>query len=185
MKFWCLLLLCLSMASCQADECIRTADMPVGLKLDHYRSPTPSCVPNGITLNTAKLQKLLASEKPILIDVWAVYLRVDEGFGSEWLVSEPHESLPNSVWLPNVGYGTLEPPFNQWFKAQLEKLTNKDLAKPLVFYCVADCWMSWNAVQRVRDYGYTRVYWYKEGVDGWKEAGLTLVKTEPVPFKLD
>lgn len=182
MKYWLLFIAYLMMAGCHAEECTRSADMPAGLKLDHYRSPTPACVPNGITLKTPEVQKLIETDKPVLIDVLAVYLRVDDGFGATWLVSEPHESLPNSVWLPNVGYGTLEPNFEQWFKAQLEKLTEKDLNKPLVFYCIADCWMSWNTVQRVRDYGYTRVYWYKEGIDGWKEAGLPLVKSEPVPF---
>lgn len=185
MRVWLFLFVCLSLISCHADECVRTAGMPAGLKQDHYRSPTPACVPNGITLQTSELQKLIAAEKPVLIDVLAVYLREEEGFGATWLVNEPHESLPNSVWLPNVGYGQLEPKLETWFKAQLEQLTEHDLTKSLVFYCVADCWMSWNSVQRVRDYGYKRVYWYKDGIDAWKEAGLPLVKTEPMPWTED
>lgn len=179
------LIACLLLGSCHAEGCVRTATMPTGLKLDHYRSPTPACVPKGITLKTPELQQLMATDTPVLIDVLAVYLREDEGFDATWLVNEKHESLPNSLWLPNVGYGVLEPKIETWFKAQLEKLSHKDLAKPLVFYCVADCWMSWNAVQRVRDYGYTRVYWYKEGIDGWKEAGLPLVASEPQSFELN
>ena len=184
MRFWLFLFACLSLSSGYAEECLRTATMPAGLKQDHYRSPTPVCVPNGITLQTAELQKLITTDKPVLIDVMAVFLREDEGFPPTWLMNEPHESLPNSVWLPNVGYGKLEPKIETWFKAQLEHLTAKNLHKPLVFYCVADCWMSWNAVQRVRDYGYTQVYWYKDGIDGWKEAGLELVKATPVPMSI-
>lgn len=176
-------LLYLGLANSYAAECLRTPAMPAGLKQEHYRSPTPACVPTGITLKTAELQKLIETEQPILIDVMAVFLREDEGFPATWLVNEPHDSLPNSIWLPNVGYGVLKPNIETWFKAQLAKLTKNDFKQALVFYCVADCWMSWNTVQRVREYGYTRVYWYKEGTDGWKEAGLPLVKTEPQAFE--
>lgn len=172
-----------SLASCSADECVRTSEMPTGLKQDHYRSPTPACVPHAVTLRTAELQQLLVTDQPHLIDVMAVFLREDEGFPATWLVNEPHESLPNSVWLPNVGYGQIEPKIETWFKAQLASLTNHEFNQALVFYCVADCWMSWNAVQRVREYGYTRVYWYKDGIDGWREAGLPVVNIEPQAFR--
>lgn len=182
MKVCLFVLACLWLVSCQAEECVRTAAMPSGLKQEHYRSPTPACVPNGITLKTSELQKLIETSKPILIDVMAVFLRADEGFPATWLVNEPHDSLPDSIWLPNVGYGVLEPKIEAWFKAQLARLTQGDLHQALVFYCVADCWMSWNTVQRVRDYGYTQVYWYKDGIDGWREAGLDLAPSTPVPI---
>lgn len=174
--------LCLS--ACQPDlgvtDCERTPEMPPGLKMEHYRGATPACVPDAITLNTAELQRLLAEQQPVLIDVWAILRRVDEGFGNTWLSSETHESLPDAVWLPNVGYGTLEPDIETWFQRELQRLTQGDKATPLVFFCVADCWMSWNAAQRARSYGYNRVYWYKLGVDGWREAGLPLVEVSPV-----
>ncbi|TXH69591.1 MAG: PQQ-dependent catabolism-associated CXXCW motif protein [Thiothrix sp.] len=182
MRVWLLLVLSLTAFNCQAEDCVRTPSMPIGLKLEHYRSPTPACVPNGLTLTTAELQTLIKNDQPILIDVMAVFLREDEGFPATWLVNEVHESLPASIWLPSVGYGVLEPKIETWFRAQLAKLTKQNFEQALVFYCVADCWMSWNTVQRVREYGYTRVYWYKEGIDGWKEAGLPLVKTEPQAF---
>ena len=182
MKACLYLILSLVLASVDASACVRTADMPAGFKLEHYRSPTPACVPNGITLQTSELQKLIATDKPILIDVFAVYLREDAEFGDTWLLNDTHDSLPQSIWLPNVGLGVLSAKIETWFKAKLVHLTQGNQQQPLVFFCVADCWMSWNAVQRAHDYGYTRVYWYKDGVDAWKEAGLATVALQPEPI---
>ena len=177
-------LMVLLLISCHAatPDCPRTSDMPLGLKMEHYRSPTPACVPNGMTLNTTELQTLIQTQQPILIDVFAILRRMDAGFGSTWLVNTPHVSLPNAVWLPNVGYGQLEPDIEHWFQQQLVQLTQANQHKPLVFFCVADCWMSWNAVQRARAYGYSQVYWYKDGVDGWQDAHLPSIILEPSPI---
>lgn len=180
-----LLLFCLLLTACSApvDTCERTPDMPARLRMDHYRSPTPVCVPNGITLDIAGLQQLQQDAKPVLIDVWAILLRKEEGFPSAWLPSEDHYTLPDAVWLPNVGYGTLESDIEYYLQTNLQRLTKGNKETPLIFFCVADCWMSWNTVQRVREYGYTQVYWFKNGTDGWDEAGLPLVKTDPVPIE--
>ena len=107
-----LLPLTLCLAACQPDlgitQCERTPDMPPELKMEHYRGATPACVPNAITLNVTELQTLLQTAEPVLIDVWAILRRNEPGFPSEWLPNEDHYSLPEAVWLPNVGYGTLD-----------------------------------------------------------------------------
>ncbi|MFZ1232617.1 MAG: rhodanese-like domain-containing protein [Thiofilum sp.] len=162
-------------------ECVRTPAMPEYLRMDQYHRPTPDCVPNGITLTTEQLQQLIKEREPLLIDVMAVLERYEPDFGHEWLPNAPRESLPNAVWLPNVGYGTLQPHIEQYLTIELERLTQGDKAKPIVLFCVADCWMSWNAAQRVKALNYSAVYWYKLGTDGWKEAGLPLVEVKPVP----
>ncbi len=54
-------------------------------------------------------------------------------------------------------------------------------ARPLVFYCLKDCWMSWNAAKRALELGYKNVDWYPEGSDGWAAAGLPLEKRTPEP----
>ncbi len=178
-------LLCLLLSACitPVDTCERTPDMPEKLRMDHYRGPTPACVPGGTTLDIAGLQQLQQDTTPVLIDVWAILLRKEDGFPSTWLPSEDHYTLPDAVWLPNVGYGKLEPDIDNYLQINLQRLTSGDKTKPLVFFCVADCWMSWNTVQRVREYGYAQVYWFKNGTDGWDEAGLPLVKTDPVPIE--
>ena len=163
--------------------CERPEDMPPGLRMKQYRGITPACVPNGQTLDIPALQQLMEQEKPILIDVWAIVRSVDEDFGSMWLPNKEHYSLPGTVWLPNVGYGKIKPDIEQYLQENLKRLTDGDKAKPLVFFCVMDCWMSWNAAQRVADYGYSNVYWYRDGTDSWEEAGLPLVEVQPVELQ--
>ena len=41
--------------------------------------------------------------------------------------------------------------------------------------------MSWNAAKRAVEDGYTRVFWYPDGVDGWAAAGGALEPAEPRP----
>ena len=41
--------------------------------------------------------------------------------------------------------------------------------------------MSWNAAKRALTYGYSQVYWFPEGTDGWDAAGLPLEPSEPEP----
>jgi len=49
-----------------------------------------------------------------------------------------------------------------------------------VFYCLASCWMSWNAAKRALELGYTNVAWYPEGTDGWADQGLPLEGRVPM-----
>jgi len=51
----------------------------------------------------------------------------------------------------------------------------------VVFYCFADCWMGWNATKRAASWGFTRLYWYRDGIDGWEAAKLPVAEAEPVP----
>ena len=120
----------------------------------------------------------------MLIDVQAVVARPElADFGLSWLPNKPRHHLPNSTWLPNVGYGELDATMEHYFRTQLARLTAHDKHKPIVIYCVFDCWMSWNAVQRATDYGYRAVYWYRDGTDGWQAQGLPLVEGQPVPLE--
>lgn len=44
-----------------------------------------------------------------------------------------------------------------YFRLGLEPVTQSDGAKLLVFYCLRDCWMSWNAAKRALALGYKNV----------------------------
>jgi PQQ-dependent catabolism-associated CXXCW motif protein len=92
-----------------------------------------------------------------------------------------HMTIENAVWLPNVGYGALSPDHDAYFRRNLEMLTKGEKAKPLVFFCLENCWMSWNAARRALSYGYSNVAWYRDGSDGWQEIGGLIVDAHPLP----
>ena len=93
----------------------------------------------------------------------------------------PRSDIPGSVWLPGTGFGELAPETLRYFERGLARATANDKAKPLVFYCLANCWMSWNAAKRSLELGYTQVFWYPDGTDGWASANHPLEPREPEP----
>lgn len=155
-----------------------------GYRISHYRAPTPANVPQGITVTTPRVQELIRRQAPILVDVMAVTVRPEtKDFGLSWLPDQPRFDLPGSVWLPNVGYGKLDKRMEDYFRNQLHILTGGNLDRPIVVYCVIDCWMSWNAIRRAASFGYRRLYWYPEGADGWAARGLPTQETQPVSLE--
>jgi PQQ-dependent catabolism-associated CXXCW motif protein len=61
----------------------------------------------------------------------------------------------------------------------LAQATDNNLDRPVVIYCHERCWLSWNAAKRAVRYGYRKVHWYPEGIEGWNAAGLKSVIMEP------
>lgn len=156
---------------------------PAGYRMEQFKAPVPATLKGATVLDTAALRRLLSDDRPILVDVLPK-ARKPEGRDPSQLWVEPHrDDLPGSAWLPNVGFGELSPDVAAYMRTELERLTGGDKAAPVVFYCDPSCWMSWNAAKRaVTELGYTRVYWYPEGAQGWKEAGQPLVAAQAVPM---
>lgn len=150
-----------------------------GYRIAHYRAPTPEAAEGGQRLSTDQLAHMLDNslKTPILLDVQPV--RWQSGI---FLVSHPRLNLPGSHWLPNVGLGEPDEHWTLYFRQHLQRLTRGDKSFPIVVYCTADCWMSWNAVKRAHDWGYTSLYWFAEGSDGWREAGKPLATATPEPL---
>ena len=148
-----------------------------------YHAPTTLTPPNGVKrISVDELRSCLArKQKPVLIDVYGAIFREESlDFDGAWLVSTPHKSLPDSTWLPNVGKQELIPVVEDYYRFHLKELTGNDLSKTLVIFCVEDCWMGWNAAKRAREWGYTNVMWFREGIDAWKEKGWPLHDIEPI-----
>jgi len=144
----------LTLGTAQADTApLFSAD---GYRITLYRSPTPAQVDGGQVVDTATLQRLLSQQ--------------------------PHANLPGSLWLANTGDGELSPAWQAYFAHNLQSATAGHPDQPVVFYCRADCWLSWNAVKRAKALGYHNLYWYRDGVDAWQQANLPLQPAQPVPL---
>ena len=164
------------------DGTVRKASLavpePDGYRMDRYRAPTPAIVPGAERVGTEEVVRL-ARAGTLLLDVLPSPPR-PAGLpeGTQW-APKPHLSIPGAHWLPNVGYGTLSPEQENYFRSNLERLTGGDRSRPLVIFCQPDCWMSWNAAKRAAEWGYRAVKWFPEGTGGWTEAGHSLVEVKP------
>ena len=49
-----------------------------------------------------------------------------------------------------------------------------------MIYCHEKCWLSWNAAKRAVAYGYRRVYWFPDGIEGWSAARRPTAFAEPL-----
>ena len=156
---------------------------PDGYRMERYRAPVPATLKGATVLTTAALQELIAERQPVLVDVLPKARKPADRDPSQLWVEPQRDGLPGSVWLPNVGYGELSAEFASYFASELERLTGGDKSRPVVFYCDPNCWMSWNAAKRAAaELGYTSVYWYPDGVQGWKQAGQQVVAAHELPM---
>lgn len=160
-------------------------DAATGYRMERYRAPVPDSVPGGTTLDTAAMRERIAAGTLVLIDVFPPKGLGADPLDGSWIVSEGHDTLAGATWLPEVGRGHLTPEHEAYFRRNLERLTGGDSATPIVLFCTADCWQSWNAAKRAALMGYTAVHWYPLGTDGWAEEGGTLVPARPVNFSDD
>lgn len=173
------LALCASLAASPARA--QPPDEPEGYRLENYRAPTPATLRGAKVLATAHAQTLWREGRAVFIDVLPQPQRPANLPPATLWRTPPHDSIPGAVWLPNVGYGEIAPETDAYFRHGLDAATHGDLARPLVFFCLRDCWMSWNAAKRAMGYGYAAVHWYPDGTDGWRDAGLPLERIAPAP----
>lgn len=156
-------------------------DEPAGYRMDDYRSPTPATLSGARVVDTDAAYALWSEGKAAFIDVLPRPPKpANLPAGTVWR-DKPRSDIPKSIWLPNVGYGGLAPETEAYFRKGLEQASGGDKSRTLVFYCLRDCWMSWNAAKRALTYGYTSVVWYPEGTDGWAEFNWPLAPVEPAP----
>ena len=154
---------------------------PDGYRLENYRSPTPATLRGAKVIGTDEAETIWRSHSASFVDVLPRPPRPrDLPAGTLWR-DKPRANIPGSIWLPDTGYGELAPSMAGYFSKGLDKATNGDHARMLVLYCLADCWMSWNAAKRALSLGYSNVVWYPEGTDGWLDALLPLQDSTPEP----
>jgi len=157
-------------------------DPDTGLRMERYRSPVPADVPGGTTLDNTAAAALHTNNSAIFIDVYPPTGMGPDPLDGHWVTSEKRDSIPGAIWLPETGRGTLLPDAQDYFARNLNRLSAGDPSAAIVFFCTADCWQSWNAARRAIGSGYTDVYWYPLGTDGWLESGYPLQPVQPVNF---
>lgn len=163
----------------EAAAAAATVPEPEGYRTTRYRAPVPATVEGGTVVDSRGLEELIGTLRPVLVDVMPRTRRPPGRDADQVWIEPKRMTLPGSSWLPNTGYGELTPEFRTFLAEGLERLTGGDKGKPVVFFCDANCWMSWNAAKRaVTELGYGRVYWYPQGTDGWKGAGGQLVEAQ-------
>lgn len=155
---------------------------PDGYRMETYRAPTPATLRGARVIDTAEAERLWRDKAALFLDVMPRDVKpANLPPGTIWR-DKRRDHLPGSVWLANVGYGALSPQVDAYFRDRLGALTEGRRDAALVFYCLTDCWMSWNAARRAMgEYGYTNVIWYPAGSDGWAKAGLPLEEAAPLP----
>jgi PQQ-dependent catabolism-associated CXXCW motif protein len=150
---------------------------PDGYRMGEYRAPVPATLAGAVVLDTDGARAMWQAGGAVFVDVLPSPPKPD-GLrpGTIWQAPS-RDTIPGATWLPNTGFGVLAPETDAYFRANLDRLTGGDPARPVVFFCLADCWMSWNAARRaVVEYGLDAVHWYPLGTDGWQASGLPLEK---------
>lgn len=154
---------------------------PAEYRQDEYRAPVPDSLAGATVISPETAFALWKTGQVVFVDVLPRAPKpADLPEGTVWH-EKPRISIPGAIWLPNVGYGQLAEVMHAYFRAALEKATVSNPDRPLVFFCLDDCWMSWNAAKRALEYGYSRVFWYPEGADGWAMRGYPTEALEPEP----
>ena len=153
---------------------------PSGFRMDQYRAPVPDTLRGARVVSTDEAEALWRDRKAVFLDVMPAPPKpADLPAGTIWRDPERRD-IPGSIWLANVGYGALNEEQAKYFRDALAKYTGNDESRNILFYCMTDCWMSWNAAKRAIEWGYKSVLWYPPGADGWERAGLPLEKRRPL-----
>lgn len=154
---------------------------PKDYRQDEYRAPVPATLAGATVVSTKQAHRLWESGEAAFIDVLPRPPKPkDLPEGTIWK-EKPRISVKGALWLANTGYGKLADVTMDYFRKGLEKASGGDKNHSLLFFCLPDCWMSWNAARRALELGYSRVYWYPEGSEGWAAAGYPTEQLTPEP----
>lgn len=158
-----------------------TANEPDGYWTGPVNDPVPATLKGAKVVHTAELAKLIRRQggSAVIVDVSNAPRRPDNlPETTQWL-PVPHRALPGAVWIPGAGLGDIPAPIDAYYRRRLAEVSGGDLQRTLIVYCHERCWLSWNAARRAVQYGYLNVYWYPDGIEGWRAAKLPTAIIEP------
>lgn len=148
-----------------------------GYRIAAYRGVVPGPPPGVPRIEAAAVAAL--GDRAVLVDVVPAEGGVRDSTNGAWRLARPAVSIPNAHWFPEAGRGVPDPGIERWFLEGVRALAAAKPRAPIIVFCLADCWMSWNAALRLRRAGYTQVRWFAEGSDGWRDLGRRLVPVAP------
>lgn len=153
---------------------------PAGYWTGPINAPVPLTLSGGTVIHNAhQLRALVRKGGTVIVDVSNAPRRPENmAPGAPWLPLA-HHAIPGSLWIPGVGLGEIPVAVDDFYRQRLAEATSEHLARPLIIYCHRSCWLSWNAAKRAISYGYRNVYWYRDGIEGWKAAGYRTAVIEP------
>ncbi|HWK33074.1 MAG TPA: PQQ-dependent catabolism-associated CXXCW motif protein [Hyphomicrobium sp.] len=154
---------------------------PAGYRMEDFRTPVPATLRGARVLTNDDAADLWNRNGAVFIDVYPQAPRPPNLPAGTFWRDPVHRSIEGAAWMPNVGYGALSQEMDDYFRARLDTLSHGKRDAPLVFFCLKDCWMSWNAAKRALEYGYTNILWFPNGTDGWQELGYPLVAVQKLP----
>ncbi|OIQ28860.1 MAG: rhodanese [Alphaproteobacteria bacterium MedPE-SWcel] len=154
---------------------------PAGYRHDQYRGPVPETLAGAAVISDEEAHALWQSGAAVFVDVLPRAPKPENlPEGTVWR-QKPRHSIPGAIWMPNVGYGKLAAAYESYYRSGLTQVTGGRPDQPVVIFCLAECWMSWNAAKRAVSWGYTAVSWYPEGTDGWAFMGFDTESLVPMP----
>ncbi len=152
---------------------------PAGYRMDGYKAPVPETLQGATVVTTKEAEKLWREGSAVFFDVMP-HVQKPTGLPEGTVWREPvRKDIPGSIWLPNVGYGAISAETADYFREGLSAHTGGGRSGKVLFYCMTDCWMSWNAAKRAIEWGYSAVIWYPPGADGWESEDLPLADNRP------
>lgn len=116
----------------------------------------------------------------LFIDVLPVNGGWRDPLTGKWSLAEAHQTIAGAIWHPETGRANLEADLWQALHDAIARARKGRPHFPVVLFCRADCWMGWNAARRLARNGYGDIYWYADGIEGWRQAGRALQDVEPV-----
>lgn len=168
-------------ATIPLDRSLFTAD---GFRKAQFRSPVTRDPDPARQIALESAMAMDPGHDALFIDVLPVQTGMRDPDTGEWHIADEHYTIPGAVWHPETGRAPVE--MDLWLglvrSATAARKARPDL--PVVLFCKVDCWMAWNAARRLALQGFDNVYWLAEGVEGWHDAGGTLVRAEPVTISL-
>lgn len=156
-------------------------DPVTGYRIADYRAVVRAAPPGVSVLGTAAVARLADRGEAILVDVMPAEGGVRDPATGRWRLAQAHRSIPGAHWFPEAGRGRPDPGVERWFIRSISRLAASRPGAPIIVFCLADCWMSWNAALRLHRAGFHQVRWFSEGADGWRDLGRPLVNATPFP----